>query len=74
MESLHYTSSQFNKYFINDVYEPAEDTFLLLDAIEKDIEVIKSEKPLVVIEVGCGSGAVIGSLIKAINSDDTIYL
>ena len=74
MDSLVYPSNIFGKYFNNDVYEPAEDTFLLIDAIEKDIEEIKVEKPLIVVEIGCGSGSVIGSLIKAINSDSTIFL
>ncbi|KIH60559.1 hypothetical protein ANCDUO_09189, partial [Ancylostoma duodenale] len=56
------------------VYEPAEDTFLLLDAIEKDIQVnmkifgriygrekrrkLRDISPEIVLEIGCGSGVV----------------
>lgn len=41
-----------------EVYEPAEDTFLLMDALEKDHKFIISLQPLVCVEVGCGCGAV----------------
>ncbi|KIH46110.1 hypothetical protein ANCDUO_23840 [Ancylostoma duodenale] len=40
------------------VYEPAEDTFLLLDAIEKDIQKLRDISPEIVLEIGCGSGVV----------------
>lgn len=59
--------SIFGKDFEN-VYEPAEDTFLLLDAIELDLhEFRRRGKPIVAMECGSGSGAVITSLSKSLN-------
>ena len=42
------------------VYEPAEDSFLLIDSLEKDLEHINFDKnkKLTSIELGCGSGLV----------------
>ncbi|CAJ0945817.1 unnamed protein product, partial [Mesorhabditis belari] len=40
------------------VYEPAEDTFLLLDALEKDIKKLRALDARIVLEIGCGSGVV----------------
>lgn len=37
----------------NDVYEPSDDTFLLLDALWDDLP---PDKPTVALEIGCGSG------------------
>ncbi|OZC06283.1 putative methylase [Onchocerca flexuosa] len=42
----------------DSVYEPAEDTFLLLDALEKDREALEKLEPNVVVEIGSGSGIV----------------
>uniref|UniRef100_A0A5S6PHX0 Methyltransferase HEMK2 n=1 Tax=Brugia malayi TaxID=6279 RepID=A0A5S6PHX0_BRUMA len=44
----------------DSVYEPAEDTFLLLDALEKDREVwaLEQLEPNVVVEIGSGSGII----------------
>lgn len=48
----------------DSIYEPAEDTFLFMDALLKDFESIKRLRPLVCLEVGCGSGAISAFLVK----------
>jgi release factor glutamine methyltransferase len=41
-----------------NVYEPAEDTFLLIDAIVKDKLFLRIKKPKLCVEIGCGTGSV----------------
>ncbi|XP_070495527.1 methyltransferase N6AMT1 [Chironomus tepperi] len=55
----HLTSDDYE-----NVYEPAEDTFVLLDALELELSFLKSQKPLIVAEIGIGSGIVISALSK----------
>lgn len=53
------------KYNLNkypEVYEPSEDTFLLLDALETDAPFLLNLKPKIAVEVGSGSGVVITGL------------
>jgi release factor glutamine methyltransferase len=50
------------------VYEPSEDTFLLLDALESDIEELKRAAPYLIVEVGSGSGCVVTFLSKLLHS------
>mmetsp|Transcript_24998 Transcript_24998/g.67059 ORF Transcript_24998/g.67059 Transcript_24998/m.67059 type:complete len:229 (+) Transcript_24998:241-927(+) len=48
------------------VYEPSDDTFLLVDALAADAAMLRSRRPAVCLELGSGSGAVIthlGSLL-----------
>eukprot|EP00088_Acartia_fossae_P056903 TRINITY_DN6634_c0_g1_i1.p1 TRINITY_DN6634_c0_g1~~TRINITY_DN6634_c0_g1_i1.p1 ORF type:complete len:211 (+),score=14.51 TRINITY_DN6634_c0_g1_i1:62-694(+) len=42
-----------------DVYEPAEDSYLLLDALEQDLD---TQSPLLVVEIGSGSGIISSAL------------
>jgi release factor glutamine methyltransferase len=42
-----------------NVYEPAEDTFLLCDALCQEREWLLAMQPTYVLEIGCGSGCVI---------------
>uniref|UniRef100_A0A1I7ZS35 Methyltransferase HEMK2 n=1 Tax=Steinernema glaseri TaxID=37863 RepID=A0A1I7ZS35_9BILA len=40
------------------VYDPAEDTFLLMDALEMQAEFLRSLNSPIITEIGCGSGVV----------------
>ena len=41
-----------------NVYEPAEDSFLLLDVLEMELETIKKTEPIFCVEIGGGSGII----------------
>ncbi|KAF8202949.1 putative methylase [Pholiota molesta] len=64
----HLTKDDYEK-----VYEPAEDTFILLDALEEDAEALKDIQPSVCLEIGSGSGCVT-SFIGSILGPSVLYL
>lgn len=47
-----------NEPYLDAVYEPAEDTFAFLDALEQDADAIRKARPRLVVEIGSGSGCV----------------
>uniref|UniRef100_A0A0N5AQT0 Methyltransferase HEMK2 n=1 Tax=Syphacia muris TaxID=451379 RepID=A0A0N5AQT0_9BILA len=60
------------KYKLTDeekdhVYDPAEDTFLLLDALEMEVMELRGINPSIIVEVGCGSGVVSAFMQKILN-------
>ncbi|KAJ6501680.1 S-adenosyl-L-methionine-dependent methyltransferase [Mycena vitilis] len=56
------------------VYEPAEDTFILLDALEQDAEQLRSMGPQISLEIGSGSGCVSAFLGSIAGSSTVLYL
>ncbi|VDN12221.1 unnamed protein product [Dibothriocephalus latus] len=53
----------------SDVYPPSEDSFLFLDALEKDITFLTDHlKPAVVMEIGSGSGVISTFLSKLLRT------
>lgn len=64
METPYLPQAIFGKDFEN-VYEPAEDTFLMLDALQNDLTYL-NERAFVCLECGSGSGTVITAISKSL--------
>ncbi|KAJ1345408.1 hypothetical protein BSLG_000921 [Batrachochytrium salamandrivorans] len=52
----------------------AEDTFLLLDALENDCELLRTLQPTICLEIGSGSGCVTAFLGALLGHDSALYL
>ncbi|KLO20505.1 S-adenosyl-L-methionine-dependent methyltransferase [Schizopora paradoxa] len=68
-DTSHLTNADFEH-----VYEPAEDTFILLDALEADAERLRALTPRIAMEIGSGSGCVSAFLGAVLGSTTCLYL
>ncbi|KAI0032509.1 S-adenosyl-L-methionine-dependent methyltransferase [Vararia minispora EC-137] len=66
--------SHLRKADYERIYEPAEDTFILLDALEQDAESLRASAPRVCLEIGSGSGCVSTFLGALLGSSGALYL
>ncbi|KPV73919.1 uncharacterized protein RHOBADRAFT_16454 [Rhodotorula graminis WP1] len=66
------TTSHLSAADFESVYEPAEDTFILLDALEQDAELLKGSR--LVLEIGSGSGCVSAFLGAICGPSSALYL
>lgn len=67
METIHISRQNLDKELDENVYEPSEDTFILLDALENDLQEIERNAN-VCLEFGCGSGVISVALSKALKN------
>ncbi|XP_014612789.1 PREDICTED: hemK methyltransferase family member 2 [Polistes canadensis] len=58
---------KLSKDDLETVYEPAEDSFCMLDALQNDLGALKIMKSVLCLEIGSGSGVLITSLAMELN-------
>lgn len=69
MSELSLDTPKYNLKNYTNVYEPSEDTFLFLDALESELNYIVNKKPTAIAEIGSGSGVVITALANLLKSN-----
>lgn len=70
METPSYSHLTADDY--NHVYPPSEDSFIMLDALELDLQSLRDRKPAVCLEIGSGSGIIIAALAKYLKASSFI--
>ncbi|ORX66838.1 N6-adenine-specific DNA methyltransferase 1 [Linderina pennispora] len=67
-------TSHLSNAAYSSVYEPAEDTYLLLDALEQDRTELQALRPLICVEIGSGSGCVSAFLGQVLDPQTSLIL
>lgn len=59
---------------LKTVYEPSEDSYLLVDGLEADLKILHAIKPRICLEIGSGSGIVITALAMALKRHEAHFI